>query len=69
MDSAEATVLYELRNIYGLTYRIDYADGIWRAARLGNSLMVHTADTSDALRGWLREDMAQWSAEARRHKS
>ncbi len=68
MSSEDATTLFELRRIYEHTHKITLTDGVWRASRMGNSLVTFTADSGPELRSMLGEDYRLWAQEAQRRR-
>lgn len=69
MSPEEASYLFELARIWGSRYKISLADGVWQAARLGNSLITFTAGSGPELRGLIAEDHVIWEREARKHNT
>ncbi len=56
----EASELIDLRWHWDEAYRIDWADGVYRAVRIGQPHAVLTADTCGELRQLVRDDYSDW---------
>ena len=64
MTGAEATSLFRLRCLWGDTYGIALADGVWSASRL-HGAHVLTADSAEELSGLMQADISAWLSSQR----
>ena len=58
MTSEEATTLFRMRCVWGDSYRVELAHGIWRGYARDNATTVLTADTAEDLAAQMQRDSA-----------
>jgi hypothetical protein len=64
VTGAEATSLFRLRCLWGDTYGVNLADGVWSASRL-HSAEVLTADSAEELSALMQADISAWLSSQR----
>jgi hypothetical protein len=60
LSRSEASELADLKFHWDEAYRIDWADGVYRAARIDQPSVVLTSESCDELRQQIRDDYANW---------
>ncbi len=60
LSRSEASELADLKFHWDEAYRIDWADGVYRAARIGQPSVVLTSESCEDLRQQIRDDYATW---------
>jgi hypothetical protein len=60
LTRSEASELADLKFHWDEAYVIDWADGVYRATRMGQPSVVLTAESSHELRMQIRDDYAAW---------
>lgn len=60
LSRSEASELADLKFHWDEAYRIDWADGVYRASRIGQPSVVLTSENCSDLRQQIRDDYAAW---------
>jgi hypothetical protein len=60
LSRSEASELADLKFHWDEAYKIDWADGVYRASRIGQPSVVLTSENCHDLRQQIRDDYATW---------
>jgi hypothetical protein len=69
LTRSEASELADLKFHWDEAYVIDWADGVYRATRMGQPSVVLTAESCHELRMQIRDDYAAWQQSKLRERS